>query len=206
MRRRSDCQGAGIGQGCHNGTVVVLAYGKDGAGNACFLKAAANAVGQLFRGRPHGVIDYDGLFAGILLGHSAVHVDNFTAHVSAPDKAVVRGNHGNVEGLDYRQGLENLGRIGKDNIEVVFLDPVEEIALVMLVRIAPGRGNVLAEGVLGEQDFGFRAVGDHAVGPVQHPCFLEDQGMAANGNAVAAFDSLDRPGLHLLAKVAGHGF
>ena len=61
---------------------------------------------------------------------------------------------------------------------------------VVLVVEAAVRGQVLAEGVVGEQDLFLRAVSDHAVGPVEHRRRHEGQRARAEGERLAGLDRL----------------
>ena len=195
----------GVGQGGHDGAVVVLLEAHDGGGHALLLEAGADGVGQLLGGVPHGVVDDDGALAGLLLSHDAVEIDDLPAAFAPVDEAVVRGDELDVEGLDDGQGLEHLGRIGNHDVEVVFLAALQEVGGIVLVGEVLGGGDVLAEGVLGEEDLLFGAVGHHGVRPVEHAGFLEDQSALADGDGIAALDGLHGPVLHLLGVVAFHG-
>lgn len=51
---------------------------------------------------------------------------------------------------------------------------------------------MLAEGVVGEEDLLLGAVGDHAVGPVEHRGRHELQGALADGEGIARLDAFVR--------------
>lgn len=205
VSRRTNNEAAGVRKGGHDGAVVIGLAGHDSSGNPVVLEAGADGIGHLFGGVPHGVVDDDSALAGFLFGHGLVEIDDFFDAFIAGDQTVVRSDHVDVQGSDNGQRFQHLGRIGQDDVEVIFLRTADEITVFVLVDETFGAGDILAESVLGEKNFGFRAVGHHAIRPVQHAGFLEDQCVLANGDLISAFYRLHGPVFHLIAVVAGHG-
>ena len=99
-----------------------------------------------------------------------------------------------VDHLD-RQVLERLeGRlcltaVEREDVGVVLLGLVVEHGEVVLVVEAAAGGEVLAEGVIREEDLLLGAVGDHAVGPVEHRGRHELQRAFAERERVAGLDA-----------------
>ena len=109
--------------------------------------------------------------------------------VGAPDDAVARRNHLDVEAPKRLEGGLCLAAVKHEDVGVVLLGLVVEHGEVVLVVEAAAGGEVLAEGVIREEDLLLGAVGDHAVGPVEHRGRHELQRALADGEGVACLDA-----------------
>ena len=91
------------------------------------------------------------------------------------DETVVGRDHVDIERFHNRQGLEGDSGIWQHYVVEIFLDPVLEFPLiVVLVGKAHAACDVLAEDIVADEQFVFRNIADHAVRPVQHAGFLEN--------------------------------
>ena len=112
--------------------------------------------------------------------------------VGAPDDAVACCDHLDVEPFERLEGGLCLAAVEREDVGVVLLGLVVEHGKVVLVVEAAAGGEVLAEGVVGEEDLLLGAVGDHAVGPVEHRGRHELQGALADGEGIARLDAFVR--------------
>jgi hypothetical protein len=113
--------------------------------------------------------------------------------VPAPYGAVVRGDHIETHARRVHPG-EELGhqsRIREKNVSEVRSRLVFEDGGVDLVGEALMGGQVHTEGVMGKQEFLLLEIGEHAVGPMQHPRLHEGQGHVAEGDRSAVGDGGD---------------
>ena len=110
--------------------------------------------------------------------------------VGAPDDAVARRDHLDRQVLERLEGRLCLTAVEREDVGVVLLGLVVEHGEVVLVVEAAAGGEVLAEGVVREEDLLLGAVGDHAVGPVEHRGRHELQRALAEGERVAGLDAL----------------
>ena len=168
---------------------VVLLYIVVVCRDAGALEGLGDAAGHGLRRVPHAVEDDD----GTLLGHSgrpflvAVHD---RGDVLAPDDAVAGGNHPDIEPAERLEGLLGLRPVEHEDVGVVFLRLEQDDRQIVLIVEAVARGIVLAERVVREQDLLLRAVGDHAVRPVQHRGGYELQRALADRQRLARLDCL----------------
>ena len=163
----------------------------EGGGDALLLEGLGDGAGHLFGGVPHGVEDDDGALLEDARRPLLVEpVDLFD--VGAPDDAVARRNHLDVEAPKRLEGGLCLAAVKHEDVGVVLLGLVVEHGEVVLVVEAAAGGEVLAEGVIREEDLLLGAVGDHAVGPVEHRGRHELQRALADGEGVACLDAFVR--------------
>ena len=160
-----------------------------GAGDAALLEGLSNRAGDGLRRVPHAVKDDDGpLFDGtsgpfLIAGEDIVDV-------GAPDDAVPCGDHVDLEPVECLEGCLSLAAVEHQDVGVVFLGFEEHGRQIVFVVEALGGGEVLAKGIVGEQDLLLGAVGDHAVRPMKHRCRNELQGAAADIDGIVGVDAL----------------
>ena len=161
----------------------------EGRGDALLLEGLGDGAGHLLGGVPHGVEDDDGALLEDARRPLLVEVvDLFD--VGAPDDAVARRDHLDRQVLERLEGRLCLTAVEREDVGVVLLGLVVEHGEVVLVVEAAAGGEVLAEGVVREEDLLLGAVGDHAVGPVEHRGRHELQRALAEGERVAGLDAL----------------
>ena len=88
--------------------------------------------------------------------------------------------------LDLVDGLADLGPERQEDVGVVDLELLDRSFALDLVGETLGRGEVLAEGVVGHEDTVLGAVREHRVGPVDHRLGQERQRLSAQVERVAA--------------------
>ena len=153
-----------------------------------------------------GVGQHHALFLGRVAGPEQVLLQE-VAEVAAPDKAVQRADHGDVQlggllqhGLDLRAVLaDDVGVVAPGLVQI--LD--EEIGLVVeeaAVQRAEG-----AEGVGGEEDLVGEVIGHHDLGPVDHGGHDEGEIVLAGGEGVALLHQDGALGEIAAQKLLHHG-
>ena len=107
-----------------------------------------------------------------------------------PDDAVSRGDHLDVELVDFFECRLCLLRIQEENVCVVFLCLLDDDGEVIVVVIAFAGGKMLTERIVREEDLFLGAVRYHAVGPVEHWGRNECKSALADGERIARLDRL----------------
>ena len=144
-------------------------------------------AGHRLGGVPHRVVHHDRVVLGLKRAPARVGLEDL-GHVAAPDDAVARRDHVDVEPAERVEGAHDVARVGHHDVGVVLLGLREHLGQSHLVVEALRGGEMLAERVVGEQDAVLGAVGDHVVGPVHHDRLGELQRATADAQAVAGFD------------------
>ena len=141
--------------------VVVL------CGDALFGESFGDGARHRFRRVPHGVEDDDGLFFQLACAPLLVSGED-VGNVGAPEAAMPRGDHFDVDAGKSLQRRLRLAPVKHEDVGIVLFRFFHEDGEVHFIVKEAGGGEVLAEGIVREEDFFFGAVGDHAVRPVEH--------------------------------------
>lgn len=158
-------------------------------GNALLAEGLCDGIGHELRGVPHAVKDHDGAVLHHALAPTLIAVEDFL-DMGAPDDAVPRGNQLDGEGGKRLECGLGLLAEGHEDVGIVFLSFEQDGREVVLVIETVRGGQMLAKGVVGEEDFFFGAIGDHTVRPVKHGRRHEGKGTASDGECVACLDCL----------------
>ena len=85
------------------------------------------------------------------------------------------------------------GEERQDDVVIVFLDRALDHVGIVFIGETFGGGDVLAEGVVADEELFFGDVGNHAVRPVEHPGFHEMDIALADVDHLARLDHFDGP-------------
>ena len=149
----------------------------------------SNRVRHRLSGVPHAVEDDDGALLCLAARPLFIALDDLR-DMGTPDNAMSRGDHFHVEPVQCLECRLCLCPVREENVGVVFFRLLAEDSEVILVVEALARCQMLPERVVREENLLLRAVGDHAVGPVQHRGRDELQGALAERDTVACLDGL----------------
>ncbi len=154
------------------------------------------------RALPHRGVEDNDLARG--LAHMPVEVgaENLVK-VGAPDNAVRRGDHLELEAEEFLCGGGDGLLVEEDDIGVIGLGLLHDFVEVGLVIEAVVGRVVLAEDVHREEEFFFRHVGDHRFGPVAHDRVEELECAVAEGEGFAFLNDLPLPAVGRVVALEG---
>ena len=158
-------------------------------GQTFFGEGLGDGARHLFRRMPHGVEDDDGLVFQLARTPLLVGGEDI-GDMGAPEPAVPRGDHLDVDPCERFQGRLCLAPVEHEDVRIVLLRLFHEYGEVHFIVEELGSGKVLTESVVREEDLLFGAVGDHAVGPVEHGRRHERERALAEAQCVARLDAV----------------
>ena len=174
--------------------MVGLRHGVDLHPSPGLVDPLSDGASDLGRAAPHRLVDDERPRLRLPLRPAHVLADDLH-RILAPDEPVA-----GRDGLDLEPQPHDLLHLahdelaeGHEDVAEVFAHLVPQHGLIDLVCEALRRGQVLAEGVVGQQQLVFGNVGKHAVGPVQHRRLEEGQCLVPQRDRVTAADDLTLP-------------
>lgn len=88
--------------------------------DAFLLEGFRDGAGHHFRGMPHGIEDNDSAFLELARGPFLIKVQDFL-YMAAPDEAMARRNHADIEVVQGLEGCLGLAAIEHEDIGIIFL-------------------------------------------------------------------------------------